>query len=422
MSKPIVVFIAARDPRQGMGGHSSYVRVHARAALRAGFEPHIFCASSETGVAETEFGIVHLVRTDLLPHRTIEAGLRKKILFWTAPFVTAAIVRFLSTRQGPHLIHGISAWGCSGVVAAERLRRRGVKTVVINSHYTTIEHEYEGRLRGVDRSYGRAQRLLCRAELFWMELVIRRCERVTYTQPRLVLVNYEAVRQRFYDQYGPGAEVRSVPYASEAAFLHAETREIAAPPPPLAALRPADAPLIVSVSRHDPRKGMPVLLLALAELRDAGVRFRACLVSGGQYLDADRRLAEQLRLGDQVALTGWVPEPFHYLQHADVFVLPSLQEGSGSLALLEALQAGAAIVASDLDGIPEDVTDGESALLVEPDNVDALSRALSRVITDTALCERLRQRARATFEARFSADALAAALRDIYAEVGFTME
>ncbi len=162
MSKPIVVFITARDLRQALGGHSSYVRAHARAALRAGFEPRIFCPSSETGMAETEFGIVHLVRTDFLPQRTIESGLRKKLLFWTAPLVTAAIVRFLSTRQGPHLIHGFSVWGYSGVIAAERLRRRGVKTVVIVSHYTTLEHEFQGKVRGVDRSYGLAQRLLYR--------------------------------------------------------------------------------------------------------------------------------------------------------------------------------------------------------------------------------------------------------------------
>lgn len=419
MDRPVVVFIAARDPRQGMGGHSSYVRVHARAALCAGFEPHIFCASSETGVAETEFGIVHLVRTDFLPQRTIEAGLRKKILFWTAPFVTAAIVRFLSKRPGPHLIHGITIWGYSGVVAAERLQRRGIKAVVINSHYTAIDHEFQGKVRGVDQTYGRAQRLLYRAELFWIEHVIRRYERATYTRPRLLLVNYEAVRRRFHDQYGPGAEVRRVPYASEAAFLHVGTEEIAAPPPQIAALQPADAPLIVSVSRHDPRKGIPVLLRALASLRDAGVRFRACLVSGGEYFDANLRLAEQLRLGDRVAMTGWVPDPFDYLRHADIFALPSLQEGSGSLSLLEAMQAGAAIVASDLDGIPEDVTDRESALLVEPGSVDDLSRALQQVATDTALRERLRKRARETFEARFSAAALTAALRDVYAELGF---
>jgi glycosyltransferase involved in cell wall biosynthesis len=202
--------------------------------------------------------------------------------------------------------------------------------------------------------------------------------------------------------------------------LHAERKARAPVPSEIAALHPADAPLIISVSRHDPRRGMPVLLRALAQLRDAGVRFRACLISGGEYLDANRRLADQLRLGGEVRMTGWVSDPFDYLQHADVFVLPSLQEGSGSLALLEALQAGVAVVASNLDGIPEDVTDGESALLVEPGNVAALSGALRRVVTDAELRGRLRLRARATFEARFSAAALTSALREVYAELGFT--
>lgn len=310
MTKPIVVFTASRDPRHSKGGHTSYVRAHARAALRAGFEPHIFCSSVASGSVATDFGIVHLVRTDFLPQTTPEVGPRKKLLFWVAPFVTAAIERFLLTRAGPHLIHGMTIWGYSGIVAAERLQRRGVKAVVIISHYTTTEHEARGKVQGIDPTHGRVQRLLYQAELWWAEQVIRRYERITYTKPRLVLVNYEAVRHSFLDQYGPGAEVRCVPYASEAAFRHSDTKERSAAPPPLAALQPSDAPLLVSVSRHDPRKGLNVLLRALAELQAQGVRFRACLVSGGKLLEADRRLAEQLNLGAQVAITGWVPDPF----------------------------------------------------------------------------------------------------------------
>jgi glycosyltransferase involved in cell wall biosynthesis len=420
MKRPTVVFVVGRDPRTGLGGHSSYVRAHALAAMRAGFEPHIFCSSSETGVVESEFGTVHLVRSDFLPQTTLEAGLRKKIIFWTAPFVTAAIVRFLSSRQGPHLIHGFATWGCSGVVAAEKLQRLGHKAVVIVSHYTTIRHEIQAKLRGALQFYGRVQRMWYRAELLWTESVIRRYERAAYTEPRLLLVNYEAVRRQFQEEYGLGAEMRRMPYASETAFQRAEVKELCEVPPAVAALRPADAPLIVSVSRHDPRKGIPVLLRALAQLRDAGVPFRACLVSGGEYLEINRRLADQLLPSDQVVVTGRVPDVFPYLQHADIFVLPSLQEGSGSVALLEALQAGAAIVASDLDGIPEDVTHGESALLVEPGSVEALTRALREVVMDAGLRERLRKGARRTFEERFSAEAFTAALRDVYAEVGFS--
>ena len=142
-------------------------------------------------------------------------------------------------------------------------------------------------------------------------------------------------------------------------------------------------------------------------------------MSAGEYFEANRRMASQLNLGDQLVMTGRVPDPFAYLQHADIYVLPSLQEGSGSVSLLEALQAGAAVVASDLDGIPEDVTHGESALLVEPGNAMALSNALREVITDLPLRERLRRAARVTFEERFSAEALSGALGDVYSELGF---
>jgi glycosyltransferase involved in cell wall biosynthesis len=118
-----------------------------------------------------------------------------------------------------------------------------------------------------------------------------------------------------------------------------------------------------------------------------------------------------------VALAGWVDDPYPYLQAASVYVLPSLQEGSGSVALLEALQAGVAVVASALDGIPEDVTDGDSALLVPPGGRPELGQALARLLDDPGLRDRLARRARETYEARFGPERLVAALGEVYAEL-----
>ena len=191
-------------------------------------------------------------------------------------------------------------------------------------------------------------------------------------------------------------------------------------PEAIAALQPLDAPLVVSVSRHDPRKGIDVLIRALAELRARGVRFRACLVSGGPLFATSRRLVEKLGLADATVLTSWVADPYPYVARADVFALPSLQEGSGSVSLLEALQAGAAVIASNVDGIPEDVKDGDSALLVEAGDVSALSQALGRLVTDAALRRRLQRRARETFDEKFSAEILVSALRATYTDLGFT--
>ncbi len=132
-----------------------------------------------------------------------------------------------------------------------------------------------------------------------------------------------------------------------------------------------------------------------------------------------RRLAQKLRLGDAVAIEGEVADSQVYLRHADVFVLPSLEEGSGSLSLIEALQAGVAVVASNIDGIPEDVVDGDSAVLVEPGNVFALRDAIRGMVTDSGLRQRLARRSRETFEERFSADGFTEALGAIYAELGF---
>jgi glycosyltransferase involved in cell wall biosynthesis len=108
----------------------------------------------------------------------------------------------------------------------------------------------------------------------------------------------------------------------------------------------------------------------------------------------------------------------HLARAADVFVLPSLGEGSGSLALVEALRAGRPVVASACDGIPEDVTDGESALLVKPRRVDELAAALARLLTDGAPRRHLARGARAALAARFSPEDFVEALRATYAGLG----
>jgi glycosyltransferase involved in cell wall biosynthesis len=187
--------------------------------------------------------------------------------------------------------------------------------------------------------------------------------------------------------------------------------------PAVRALQPDDAPLIVTVSRHTPRKGLEGLLRALAALRSEGVAYRACLVGPGRQLERHRRLASELGLDGRVAIPGRVDDVLPHLQAADVFVLPSLQEGSGSLALLEALQAGTAVVASWIDGIPEDIDDGDTGLLVPPGDDRALADALRRLLVDPGLRDRLGARARALYLDRFTAARFSAAIGSLYDEL-----
>jgi glycosyltransferase involved in cell wall biosynthesis len=89
-----------------------------------------------------------------------------------------------------------------------------------------------------------------------------------------------------------------------------------------------------------------------------------------------------------VTLAGHQDDVRPYYAIADVFVLPSHSEGSPNV-LLEAMAAGVPVIATTAGGIPELATNGTDALLVEKRNVGGLTAAISRMLEDTALRERL---------------------------------
>jgi glycosyltransferase involved in cell wall biosynthesis len=405
-----VAIVAGSDPREPVSGHRTYVMAHALAARAAGFRPRVFVVADRDCVVDEAFGSVHLVRSPVRPLYTLLAPAHQ-------PFLARGIERSLREDPGPHLIHSFGAWAGVGVAASRRLARAGVQSTAIASAYTTLEHEIRAKVSGVAEHHGLRARLRFQAIEHWTRAVASPHERRGYTDSRLLLCNYESVRRLVRELCGPAVAPRVVPYAAPAAFGLANGSSPV--PAPLAALEPAGAPLIVSVSRHDPRKGVDHLLQALAALSSAGVPFRCCLVGEGRLLAAHRRLRDELGLKRSVAIPGFVADVFDYLRHADIFALPSLEEGSGSVALQEALQAGVAVVASDCDGIPEDLAHERDALLVPPGESPALARALTALLGDASLRSRLARRAREIYLERFSAAGLTAALAGVYGELGF---
>lgn len=403
-----MIFIAGKDPLQ-KGGHASYVRAHARAAVRLGFEPHLFYVGPENRTVECEFGILHEIASWARPFRPIALPAHSR------RFVSA-LKTFLEGKPGPYLLHTFGLWCGIGIEVASHARQRGSECVNIASVYTTLKHEYSARLEGAMGGVSAAMKVLAGVEysLMWYLRATREARHLKHAD--LILVNYDSVSRIIASEYGGGIKCRKVPYCSEMAFL----RKVGDSPVPagLERFEAPDAPLIVAVSRHDPRKGIDYLLPALAALKGSGVRFRACLVGGGPLTEPHRKFASNLGLDGWVSITGWVPDAFAYLEQADIFVLPSIEEGSGSVALLEALQAGAPIVASGIDGIPEDVTE-EEALLVEPRSSEALAGALKRLLVDAPLRARMSKSARKKYETSFSPEAMTLSLGQVYAECGF---
>jgi glycosyltransferase involved in cell wall biosynthesis len=175
-----------------------------------------------------------------------------------------------------------------------------------------------------------------------------------------------------------------------------------------------DQVLVVTVANLRASKGYPYLLAAARSVLDSGSGLR--FVAAGQGpLEADlRALHDRLGLDDRFQFLGYVPQAAQVIAAADVFALASVHEGL-PVAVMEALALGVPVVATRVGGLPEVVEPGESGLLVEPGDAEALAAGL-RALGDPATRSRLGEGARRRGEALASADGVRR-LDRLYAEV-----
>ncbi|MEC9314181.1 MAG: glycosyltransferase, partial [Pseudomonadota bacterium] len=129
-------------------------------------------------------------------------------------------------------------------------------------------------------------------------------------------------------------------------------------------LTEANKPIILALSRPDKRKNIGVLIEAYGE-------------------------SEELqRLANLVIIAGNRDDIPDFLHSMDIFTLPSLGEGVSN-TILEAMATGLPIIATDVGGTPELVTDGENGLLVLVDDVQALTDGIEKLVSDKALRENM---------------------------------
>lgn len=169
----------------------------------------------------------------------------------------------------------------------------------------------------------------------------------------------------------------------------------------------ASVRLVGTVARLVRQKALHVQIEALARL-DPSVHL--VVVGEGPLASDLRALASRLGVGHRVHFEGFQTDIPAYMRAFDVFALSSIYEGFG-LVLLEAMAAARPIVATRVSAIPEVVADGETGLLVPPNDVAAFASALSRVL---ACPDALGVRGRERLTSRYSVDAMGHATDRIY--------
>ncbi len=185
----------------------------------------------------------------------------------------------------------------------------------------------------------------------------------------------------------------------------------------------SDNPLIMWLGRIVPPKDPQILIRAASRLRDAGFRFRMVIIgrpdaATGWYMDETRALIDKLGLGPIVSAPGFLrdeelPEIF---RQAEISVQTSHTEGM-SIALMENMMAGLAIVATNVGDTAIAIEDGSSGLLIEPRNEDQLVGALTKLLQSAELRNTLARRARQRAVIGFSIQAMVARAAAEYREL-----
>lgn len=227
---------------------------------------------------------------------------------------------------------------------------------------------------------------------------------------RQVLTDTDCARDDLVRLYQlPASKIQVTPYAAEARYRPIVDAD--ALTQVRAKYKTSDR-FVLAVGNMQPRKNLARLIEAFAQAKQAYALPHKLVLVGQRLWRSDAVMAQARALGDDIVLTGYVPDadlPMLY-NAADVFCYPSLYEGFG-LPVLEAMACGAAVITSNLSALPE--VAGDAAHTVNPYAVAELVGALGETLRDPAYRARLREKGLARAKL-FSWERTAAQTMDVY--------
>ena len=260
-------------------------------------------------------------------------------------------------------------------------------------------HTYHG-IHYVHRK-GAASRLFCAAERLLVratDRIITVCPsdkekalRLKLTSPAKTTVVYNGIEIERYSGSGGRSEVR-------------QQLNI-----------PADTFIFGTVGRLNIQKGHIYLIKAFAELHRDHPNSELWIVGSGELHDDLQLLAHECGIEKSVRFLGDRDNIPEILAALDAFIISSLWEGM-PLALLEAMASGKPVVATGVDGITDLIVHGENGILVPVREVARLTESMVQIFKDKSLRGRLAENARQTVTARYTAQATAGMIGQIYLE------
>jgi glycosyltransferase involved in cell wall biosynthesis len=298
----------------------------------------------------------------LLPPEVRVVNLEGKRLISSLP----ALVRYLQQSKPVALL---SAMQDINIVALWSRRLAGVSTRVVVSVHNTVSQESQNSTQWKRRFAPQ----LARWFYPWADAIVTVSQGSANDLVRLGLSS-----ERIRVIYNPVVTPE----------LFEKAREPLAHP----WFEPDLPPVVLGVGRLEKQKDFPTLIRAFAQVQQQRPARLMILGEGKErpYLEA---LVQELGLGENVALPGFVANPFAYMARAAVFVLSSLFEGLPTV-LIEALAVGTRVVSTDCESGPAEIlSNGQYGKLVPVGDINAMAEAILRSLEEPPNSEALQRRA-----------------------------
>lgn len=349
--------------RMGFGGLEVEILNLVRGLERRGFEQAVSCLEGAGELADQ-------IPADI-PLRACGEGNVSQRIPWRA-------ARYIRDWQ-PDIIHVRNGWAWPDTVIAWILAGR------------------PGRLIFSFHGWGQVERMPRRRAFLYRQLA-----RMT---PGLASISLETA-QRFAEESG-------IPAGRFVVLDSGIDTERFQPPK---TSRAGGRLILGCVSRLDPIKAHDLLIDACARLIGEGHDLELRLLGDGPSRGELERQVQERGIGDRVKFLGMRLDIPEQLREMDVFVLSTHREGR-PISIMESLATGVPVIATRVGSVPGLIADGKTGFLVEPDDVEGLTRAIRRLVEDHELRGRCSEEARRFAVAELSVERMADQYAAYYREI-----
>jgi len=249
-----------------------------------------------------------------------------------------------------------------------------------------------------------------RAADVWKGRLRRWADRHLARRAARIICNAHALRRFLIARGLPGERIEVIYNGIDVDEFDRQASRTSAPLPE------SDGPVIGTVARLEPQKGIPYLIEAFGLLHQRFPTAHLWVVGDGPMKASLTRQCESGGVGRNVHFLGLREDVPAILRKMDLFVLPSLWEGLPN-AVLEAMAARRAVVATRVDGTPEAVEENETGLLVPPRDAVTLENAMARLLADHDLRARFGEAGRQRVSREFDMSRMVVRTQQLYEHV-----